>query len=194
MKIFSLIFTACAILLVSFSIYAQTQTAIFAGGCFWSMQHDFDKVKGIVNTTVGYTGGTVVNPTYEQVSAGDTGHYEAIKVEYDPAVISYQKVLDFYLHDIDPSDFEGQFCDHGNEYKPVVFYSDANQKKMASEMKDQLSTSKKFPKVALNILPAQIFYPAEEYHQKFAEKNPARYSAYRTGCQRDATLQAVWGK
>jgi peptide-methionine (S)-S-oxide reductase len=182
------------ILLASTVAMAATQTAIFAGGCFWSMQHDFDKVNGVVATTVGYTGGKVVNPSYEEVSNGDTGHYEAIKVEYDPAKISYQELLSFFVHDIDPSDADGQFCDKGNEYHSVIFYDDAHQQKTAIQMKNNLIISKKFDTVATQVLPAQPFYPAEDYHQKYSEKNPARYSAYRTGCARDARLQEVWGK
>lgn len=178
--------------LLSLTAFAETKTAIFAGGCFWSMQHDFDKVSGVVSTTVGYTGGTVANPSYEQVSAGDTGHYEAIEVQYDPAKISYQQLLTFFIHDIDPTDPDGEFCDKGNEYHSVVFYSNATQKSDAITMKNELIQAKKFPNIATQVLPAQTFYPAEDYHQKYAEKNPSQYSAYRQGCQRDQRLQDVW--
>jgi peptide-methionine (S)-S-oxide reductase len=180
--------------LLSIVAYAKTQTAIFAGGCFWSMQHDFDKVHGVLKTTVGYTGGHVSHPTYEQVSKGDTGHYEAIEIVYDSAVISYSQLLSFYLHDIDPTDDAGQFCDNGNEYKPVIFYSNAMQQKFADQMLNGFITAKRFNVIAVNIKTAQPFYPAEEYHQKYAEKYPMQYSLYRSACGRDQRLQTVWGK
>ena len=180
------------LLITSLSAIAETKTAIFAGGCFWSMQHDFDKVNGVVATTVGYTGGTVANPSYEQVSNGDTGHYEAIKVEYDPAKISYQQLATFFLHDIDPTDMQGEFCDKGNEYHSVIFYDDAQQKSAAIGLKNSLIMSKKFSNIATEVLPAKTFYPAEDYHQKYSEKNPDAYMAYRKGCQRDQTLSDVW--
>jgi peptide-methionine (S)-S-oxide reductase len=191
------LFCVCSFISIIFFpsvTFADTKTAIFAGGCFWSMQHDFDKVNGVVATTVGYTGGTVANPSYEQVSNGDTGHYEAIKVEYDPAKISYQQLLSFFMHDIDPTDSAGQFCDKGNEYHSAVFYENPQQESAAVNMKNSLIQSQKFANVATQILPAKTFYPAEDYHQKYSEKNPERYSAYRTGCARDQTLQNVWGK
>lgn len=171
---------------------AASATAIFAGGCFWSMQHDFDRVVGVLDTTVGYTGGTVSNPTYDQVSGGNTGHYEAIKVTFDPSQISYRQLLDIYWHDIDPTDAAGEFCDHGSEYRSVIFYRNATQKKLALESKESLIKSKRFNKIYTQILPAMAFYPAEEYHQKYAEKNPESYAAYRKGCRRDETLKEVW--
>jgi peptide-methionine (S)-S-oxide reductase len=173
---------------------AATQTAIFAGGCFWSMQHDFDKVSGVVATTVGYTGGTVANPSYEQVSNGDTGHYEAIKVEYDPTKITYQQLLTFFIHDIDPSDTNGEFCDKGNEYHSVIFYDNSQQQSTANGMITSLIDSKQFPYVATKVLPAKTFYPAEDYHQKYSDKNPTQYSAYRKACGRDQSLADVWSK
>lgn len=172
---------------------AKNEVAIFAGGCFWSMQHDFDKVPGVVKTTVGYTGGHLANPTYEEVSRGDTGHYESIEVIYDPSKISYQQLVDFYWHDIDPSDPSGQFCDHGNEYHSVIFYNNDEQRKIALESKTTLSDSHRFNQIVTLIEPAQTFYPAETYHQKYAEKNPLTYSAYRWGCGRDQRIQEIWG-
>jgi peptide-methionine (S)-S-oxide reductase len=173
----------------------KTATAIFAGGCFWSMQHDFAKVAGIVKTTVGYTGGNVANPTYEQVSNGDTGHYEAIEIVYDPKIISYAQLLNFYWHDTDPTNADGQFCDRGNEYHPVIFYENAKQQQIAMTSKQQLSQSNalKGP-VVTQILPAKTFYPAEDYHQQYSDKNPDAYAAYRSGCRRDSILNEVWGK
>jgi peptide-methionine (S)-S-oxide reductase len=172
----------------------KTETAIFAGGCFWSMQHDFEKTPGIIETTVGYTGGTLASPTYEQVSSGTTGHYEAIRIVFDPKIISYQQLVNLYWHDTDPTDANGQFCDKGNEYHPVIFYENPAQQKIADESKAQLIQSKVLATVATQILPAKTFYPAEDYHQHYSDKNPVAYSSYRYGCQRDNTLNAVWGK
>jgi peptide-methionine (S)-S-oxide reductase len=178
----------------AFAASTKTETAIFAGGCFWSMQHDFEKLDGIVSTTVGYTGGHVVNPSYQQVSSGNTGHYEAIKVVYDPDKISYEKLLDFYWHDIDPTNATGQFCDSGSEYHAVIFYSNARQEQMAQTSKRALENKKRFDVITTKILPAKNFYPAEDYHQHYSDKNPNAYNAYRTGCRRDATLKQIWDK
>jgi peptide-methionine (S)-S-oxide reductase len=195
MKIITYFMLLVANLLLSPSIFASPEklaTAIFAGGCFWSMQHDFEKIPGVVKTTVGYTGGTVSNPTYQQVSSGTTGHYEAIQIIYDPNKISYQQLLASYWHDTDPTDARGQFCDKGSEYRPVIFYLNSNQKNMAEQSKTQLIKTQQFTNVMTQILPAQSFYPAEEYHQNYADKNPVAYQAYRLGCRRDNTLEQVW--
>lgn len=178
----------------AYSAINKTETAIFAGGCFWSMQHDFDKLHGIVSTTVGYTGGSIENPTYQQVSTGNTGHYEAIKIDYDPNQISYEKLVDFYWHDTDPTNASGQFCDHGSEYRPVIFYLNADQERIARQSKVDLENSKQFDVIATKIIPAQVFYSAEDYHQHYSDKNPVAYEAYRYGCGRDSTLKRVWGK
>jgi len=183
-------------ILLPYRIYAaeiKQETAIFAGGCFWSMQHDFEKFPGVISTTVGYTGGNVVNPSYEQVSAGMTGHYEAIQIVYDLAKTNYSKLLDFYWHDTDPTNATGQFCDSGNEYQPVIFYLNNSQKTMAEISKNVLSKSGKFHNIVTQILPAKSFYPAEDYHQHYSDKHPENYNAYRSGCRRDATLDAIWG-
>ncbi len=172
----------------------KTDTAIFAGGCFWSMQHDFENLPGIISTTVGYTGGDFVNPTYSQVSSGSTGHVEAIKIVYDPAVISYEKLVDFYWHDTDPTNEFGQFCDSGSEYRPIIFYLDNQQQSIAMQSEKQLEKSKRFNTISTQILPAKTFYPAEEYHQHYSDKNPAAYHAYRVGCRRDEIRDQVWGK
>lgn len=193
--VFRAIFVILASFIFSLPVSASsTETAIFAGGCFWSMQHDFEKVDGILSTTVGYTGGTVPHPTYEQVSSGATGHYEAIKISYDPAFISYDKLVDLYWHDIDPTDAKGQFCDRGKEYHSAIFYSSPEQKQIALESKKRLMQSKRFARIYTKILPAQPFYPAEDYHQHYSDKNPEAYARYRSGCRRDSTLQKVWGK
>jgi peptide-methionine (S)-S-oxide reductase len=173
---------------------AQAETAIFAGGCFWSMQHDFEHVPGIVKTTVGYTGGKLGNPSYEQVSTGKTGHYEAVEIVYDPEKISYQKLLEMYWHDTDPTDATGQFCDHGSEYRPVIFYKNTTQKELALKSKNDLENSHRFDHIATQIMPASVFYPAEEYHQHYSDKNPTAYAIYREGCGRDVRQQVVWGK
>jgi peptide-methionine (S)-S-oxide reductase len=167
--------------------------ATFAGGCFWCVQKDFDHVKGVISTTAGYTGGHKENPTYEEVSAGGTGHLESVQVVYDPQQVSYEKLLDFYFHNIDPTRDDGQFCDEGKQYRPVIFYHDENQKNLAEKYKQKLIDSKKVHPVLVEILPAKTFYPAEDYHQKYYIKNPLRYKFYRYNCGRDKRLKELWG-
>lgn len=169
----------------------QTEVAIFAGGCFWCMEHDFDQVPGVISTTSGYTGGTKVDPTYEEVSSGKTGHVESVQVVYDPSKVSYEHLLDFYFHNIDPTRNDGQFCDEGSQYRPVIFYENEEQKRLAEQYKQNLIASKKVEPVLVDILPAQTFYPAEEYHQKYYKKNPIRYKFYRTTCGRDRRLKQL---
>lgn len=186
----------CAPFFILFSLNAapsQTQVALFAGGCFWCMQHDFDQVNGVVSTTAGYTGGTKVDPTYEEVSSGETGHVEAVQVVYDPSKVSYEQLLDFYFHNIDPTRDDGQFCDKGSEYRPVIFYENEEQKQLALKYKQDLIASKKIQPVRVDILPAKTFYPAEEYHQDYYKKNPLRYKFYRSNCGRDKRLRQLWG-
>lgn len=173
--------------------YAEDETATFAGGCFWCVQHDFDEVDGVVSTTAGYTGGTVANPTYEQVSAGKTGHVESVQVTYDPSKVSYEQLLNVYWHNIDPTRSDGQFCDKGNQYRPVIFYHNAMQKELAEKYKQRLIAENKIKPIEVEILPAQTFYPAEEYHQEYYQKNPIRYKYYRFNCGRDARLRQIWG-
>ncbi len=175
------------------NVSSSDEVAIFAGGCFWCMQHDFDKVKGVVSTTAGYTGGSKVDPTYEEVSSGATGHVEAIKIVYDPSQVSYEILVDVYFHNIDPTRNDGQFCDTGNEYRPIIFYQNASQEHIAQQYKQSLIASKKVKQVLVEILPAKPFYPAEEYHQEYYQKNPIRYKFYRTTCGRDKRLKQVWG-
>jgi len=168
--------------------------ATFAGGCFWCMEPPYDKLDGVVSTTSGYIGGTKKNPTYEEVSAGGTGHAEAVQVVYDPAKVSYAKLLDVFWRNVDPLTANAQFCDHGDQYRTAIFVHDAEQKRMAEESKAQVQ--KKFieRKVVTEITQAAVFYPAEEYHQDYYEKNPIRYKFYRTSCGRDARLEELWGK
>jgi peptide-methionine (S)-S-oxide reductase len=170
------------------------ETATFAGGCFWSMQRMMDEVAGVITTTVGYTGGTVPNPTYEQVSSETTGHAESVEVIFDTSQISYAKLLDAYWHDIDPVAVDQQFCDTGSSYRSAIFYHDAQQQRLAEASKQALQASGRFNQpIVTEIVAASAFYPAEDYHQKFYLKSPARYAAYRAGCGRDAQLARIWG-
>lgn len=187
---------SCMILFAfsSAAFAAQTATATFAGGCFWTMQYDFDKVPGVVKTTVGYTGGHVANPSYEQVSGGETGHDEAVQVTYDPTKISYQQLLDFYWHNIDPTNASGQFCDTGEQYHTAIFYHDKTQQELAEASKQQLIKTGKFAHIVTAIQPAPIFYPAENYHQEFYQKSPVRFESYEYFCGRAEQLRKLWGK
>lgn len=171
----------------------QLAKATFAGGCFWCMEGPFDKLPGVVSTTSGYTGGTKKNPSYEQVSAGNTGHAESVQVVYDPAKVSYEKLLEVYWHNIDPVAKNRQFCDIGTQYRSAIFVHDANQKRLAEASKAEIQKRFKQP-VATEIVQASAFYPAEDYHQDYYTKNPVRYKFYRSGCGRDARLEELWGK
>lgn len=169
-------------------------TATFAGGCFWCMEPPFDQLDGVVSTTSGYIGGTVENPTYNQVSNGGTGHAEAVQVRYDPAKISYEQLLVTFWHNIDPLTANAQFCDYGSQYRSAIFYHDAEQQRLAGESKQFLELSGYFSKpLVTEIVPATVFYPAEDYHQDYYQKNPLQYKYYRYTCGRDARLQQVWG-
>ena len=173
----------------------KTEIATFAGGCFWCVESDFDKVPGVVSTTSGYTGGKLANPTYEQVSAGGTGHAESVQVRFDPSKVSYSKLLDVYWHSIDPLAVDSQFCDHGAQYRTAIFTHDATQQRLAEESKLALMQKYRFTQpIATQIVPATKFYPAEQYHQDYHLKNPVRYHFYRYRCGRDQRLEALWGK
>ncbi len=172
----------------------DTETAVFAGGCFWCTESDFDKVKGVLATTSGYINGHQKNPTYKQVSAGGSGHAEVVKVEYDPQQVSYDDLLDVFWRSIDPTTANAQFCDHGSQYRSGVFYMNETQKKLAMASKSALQKNKPFKEaIVTEISQAELFYPAEEYHQNFHDKNPIRYKYYRFGCGRDARLEELWG-
>ena len=174
---------------------ARTAKATFAGGCFWCMEAPFDKLPGGVSVTAGYTGGQLKNPTYEQVSAGGTGHAEAVQIVFDPQKIGYDQLLTIFWHNIDPTVKDRQFCDVGNQYRTAVFYHDAEQKRLAEQSKAALEKSKPFPgPIVTEIVPAGVFYPAEEYHQQYYKKNPIRYRFYRTSCGRDGRLKELWGE
>jgi peptide-methionine (S)-S-oxide reductase len=173
---------------------AATAKATFAGGCFWCVESDFDKVPGVISTTSGYTGGKLANPTYEQVSHSDTGHAEAVLVVYDPAKVSYEQLLTKYWHSIDPTTKDRQFCDAGKPYRTAIFTHDATQAAAAQASLAALEKSKPFKApIVTSLESASTFYPAEEYHQDYYKKNPVRYNYYRLSCGRDARLKELWG-
>ena len=173
----------------------HTETAIFAGGCFWCSESDFEKVPGVVDVVSGYIGGHVDNPSYRQVSNGGTGHAESVRVEFDPSVISYGELLQVYWHSVDPTVKDRQFCDWGNQYRTGIFYLDETQEKAARASLEALDESKPFPEpIVTEITKATTFYPAEEYHQDYYKKNPAHYHRYRNGCGRDQRLKELWGE
>jgi len=176
------------------SVAATLEKATFAGGCFWCMEHPFDALPGVVSVTSGYTGGQKVNPTYKEVSAGGTGHAEAVQIVYDPSKIAYGKLLEVFWHNIDPTAKDRQFCDSGNQYRSAIFYHTEEQQKEALQSKAALEKTKPFKEpVVTEIVPAGEYYPAEEYHQQYYKKNPIRYRSYRSGCGRDRRLKELWG-
>lgn len=172
----------------------STERATFAGGCFWCMVSPFDQLPGIERVTSGYTGGHTENPTYEEVCSNTTGHVEAVQIEFDPSVMPYEKLLDMYWRQIDPTDDEGQFADKGESYRTVIFYHTEEQRRLAEESKQKLQESGRFDKpIVTEIRPASTFYAAEEYHQDYYKKNPLRYRMYRQGSGREAFLKQAWG-
>jgi peptide-methionine (S)-S-oxide reductase len=169
--------------------------ATFAGGCFWCMEPPFDKLDGVVSTTSGYIGGTTKQPTYHEVSSGATGHAEAVQIVYDPKKVSYEKLLEVFWHNVDPTVKDRQFCDIGTQYRTSIFYHDAEQKRLAEASKAALAKSKPFKaEIVTPIVAAGDFWPAEDYHQDYYMKNPVRYKLYRGGCGRDARLEELWGQ
>ena len=187
-----------AALLLSLGSHAgqdDSAVAVFAGGCFWCTEADFDKLSGVLETTSGYIGGSIENPTYEEVSSGRTGHIEAVQVRFDPRQTSYAKLLEAFWPTIDPVNGSGQFCDNGPQYRSAIFYLDAEQQRLAEASKTALAASGRLAQpIATEILAATPFYPAEDYHQDYHTKNPLRYSYYRHGCGRDQRLKELWGK
>ena len=168
--------------------------ATFAGGCFWCMEPPYDKLDGVISTTSGYMGGKTRNPTYNEVSSGSTGHTEVVQIVYDPAKVSYEKLLDVYWRNVDPTVTDRQFCDIGSQYRTTIFVHTEEQRKAAEKSKADLAKSKPFKDAIVTpIVAAAEFWPAEEYHQDYYTKNPVRYTYYRTGCGRDARLKALWG-
>ncbi len=187
----SLIFALCGQVAAEES---RPATATFAGGCFWCVEADFDKLPGVLGTESGYAGGELKNPTYEQVSRGGTGHAESVRVTYDPKKVSYETLLDYFWHHVDPTVKDRQFCDVGNQYRTAIFYQDDAQRRSAEASKSMLEKSGRLVHVYTEIAPVGVFYPAEEYHQDYYKKNPIRYRYYRTSCGRDSRVNEVWGK
>lgn len=186
-------------ILMLFSIplpaHAQTETAVFAGGCFWCVESDFDKIPGVTKTVSGYIGGHKKNPAYKEVSAGSTGHTEAVEVTYDNTKVNYKQLIDYFWKTIDPTVKGRQFCDRGSQYRSEVFYRSEEQKKLAEQSKTEITRSKPFKNpIVTEITKATTFYPAEEYHQDYYKKNPLRYKFYRFNCGRDKRLETLWNK
>jgi peptide-methionine (S)-S-oxide reductase len=172
---------------------AKTATAIFAGGCFWCVESDFEKLPGVLGAESGYTGGKTLNPTYEEVSAGGTGHAESVRVTYDPSKVSYAVLLDYFWHHVDPTVKDRQFCDTGNQYRTAIFYANEAEHKLVEDSKASILKAGKIKEIYTEIAPAAKFYPAEDYHQDYYKKNPIRYKFYRANCGRDNRVAEVWG-
>lgn len=171
----------------------RSATAIFAGGCFWCTESDFEKLPGVIGAESGYTGGQAVNPSYQQVSAGGTGHTEAVRVTYDPTRVSYRQLLDHFWRNVDPTVKDRQFCDVGHQYRSGIYWQTEAERQAAEQSRDALLKSGRFAHIYTEIVQATAFYPAEEYHQDYYKKNPIRYNFYRRGCGRDARLLELWG-
>jgi len=206
MKLYPLLFSVLTGLLFISPVHAeqpisnqtespdQYEKATFAGGCFWCMEPPFDKLDGVISTTSGYTGGHQKNPTYQEVSAGGTGHTESVQVVYDPKRVSYEELLKVFWRNIDPTVRDAQFCDHGQQYRTAIFYHDDKQRELAERSKEALDKTKPFKEpIVTEITPASVFYLAEDYHQDFYKKNPVRYKFYRYNCGRDQRLEQLWG-
>ncbi len=172
----------------------QSEVATFAGGCFWCTQHEFDRVRGIISTIAGYTGGAMKHPSYKEVCSGATGHVEALQIEFDPSKITFRQLLDIYWRSIDPTTQKGQFCDIGSQYRPIIFYHNERQHQEALASKRALIESNVVAHVLVDILPASPFFPAEDYHQKYYQKSPTRYELYHAGSGRDRRLKEIWEK
>jgi peptide-methionine (S)-S-oxide reductase len=187
--------TLVALFALSGGAFAQPglQTAVFAGGCFWSMEHDMEPVPGVVQVVAGYAGGRIAHPTYADVSSETTGHLESVKVEFDPARISYATLVERYWHMIDPTDSGGAFCDRGSSYQSAIFVAGPEQRRIAEASRAALERGPLKGRIATQIRDAMPFWPAEAYHQHYASKHPIEYAAYRTGCGKDRRLKQVWG-
>ena len=197
MKMLTIAIMGLSVILIAITaVMAATnlEKATFAGGCFWCMEHPFDEIPGVVSVTSGYTGGQKKNPTYEEVSAGGTGHAESVQVVYDPAKVTYEKLLNVFWHNIDPTAKDRQFCDSGHQYRSAIFYHNEEQHRIALQSKALLEKTKPFKgPIVTEIVQATEFYPAEEYHQHYYKKNPVRYKYYRWRCGRDQRLKELWG-
>jgi peptide-methionine (S)-S-oxide reductase len=185
---------ALAVALLAGSAAAETKTAVFAGGCFWCMEPPYDELEGVISTTSGYAGGKTENPTYREVSGGGTGHAEVVRVEYDPAKVSYETLLDVFWRNIDPFAVDAQFCDHGDEYRSAIFPADEEQRRLAEASLEKVGERFEGKKIATKIEPAAKFWPAEDYHQNYYVTNPVRYKFYRFNCGRDDRLKEIWGE
>ncbi len=189
-----------AALMPSASAQAQTQapqtkaTAIFAGGCFWCIEKDFEKLSGVIEVESGYTAGRTSQPTYEQVSAGQTGHTEAVRVIYDPTKVSYSQLVEYFWRHIDPTVKDRQFCDSGSQYRSGIYWQNEAERQIAEASRDELLKSKRFPVIYTELAAASTFWMAEDYHQDYYKKNPVRYNYYRARCGRDARVEELWGK
>ncbi|AOW14276.1 peptide-methionine (S)-S-oxide reductase [Hydrogenophaga crassostreae] len=172
--------------------HAATATAVFAGGCFWCTESDFEKLPGVVKAESGYTAGKLANPTYEQVSRGGTGHTEAVRVTYDPDKVSYAKLVEYFWPTIDPTEKNRQFCDIGDQYRSGIYWGNDAERKIAEASRDALLKSGRFKTIYTELAPASTFYLAEDYHQDYYKKNPVRYNYYRLSCGREAQLDRVW--
>ena len=197
------VLSVAVLLIGAWSLQATSQAgadttpgkAYFAGGCFWCMEEAFEKIEGVLSATSGYMGGTVANPSYEEVSAGRTGHAESVEVVYDPAKVSYQKLLDAFWRNVDPITPNAQFCDHGSQYRSAIFFQTDEEKRASDASKQAIEQSKRFKEpIVTQIVMATQFYPAEEYHQDFYKKNPIRYKFYKYNCGRAQRLEALWEK
>ena len=192
------LFVVCTVALgfTTLPVQAQTPktaTAIFAGGCFWCIEKDFEKLPGVLDAESGYTAGRTKNPTYEAVSAGGTGHTEAVRVIYDPAKVSYPQLVEYFWRHIDPTVKDRQFCDVGTQYRSGIYWQNEDERKVAEASRDALLKSRRFPVIYTELAPASEFWRAEEYHQDYYKKNPVRYNYYRASCGRDARVAEVWG-
>lgn len=193
---FSMVLLVLAVAAAGSASHAAEQAkAVFAGGCFWSMELAFEKIEGVMSVTSGFMGGSTPKPTYEDVSAGGTGHAESVEVVYDPAKVSYQKLLDHYWKNVDPLTLNAQFCDHGPQYRTVIFYGNEEEKRQAEASKRSIEQSRRFKEpIVTQIERASQFYPAEDYHQDFAARNPGHYNRYKSACGRAQRLEQLWGK
>jgi peptide-methionine (S)-S-oxide reductase len=196
-----LVIAACFVAAASLFVHGQAaeqsrqEKATFAGGCFWCMEEAFEKVQGVRSVTSGYTGGPKSSPSYEEVSAGGTGHAESVEILYDPTAVTYEKLLEVFWRNIDPTTPDRQFCDKGNQYRAAIFYHDERQKRLAEQSKRAVEQAKPFKEtIVTEIVPASTFFVAEEYHQDFYKKNPFRYKFYKYNCGRAQRLEELWGK
>lgn len=190
-----LVATACSTAFALPPDPAGSKSAVFAGGCFWCIESDFEKLEGVLSVVSGYTGGAEKNPSYKQVSAGATGHAEAVRVVYDPQKVSYDKLVDYFFKHVDPTTKNSSFCDFGKQYRTAIFFADDSEQKVAEKARADIDASKKLPApVVTEVTKAAEFWPAEDYHQDYARKSPSTYASYRAGCRRDERVKELWGQ